>query len=153
MKEKKQLILFISTSILCLIVDQFIKWCVTSSLSLAKSIHIIRNIFRITYVQNTGAAWSILSGNIYFLIGVGILSIVFLFFLWKHKPTKLNSFIYGILLGGILGNLVDRIRVGYVIDYIDFNFGSYHYPIFNLADIFIVISILCIIFITWKEDV
>ena len=55
------------------------------------------------------------------------------------------------LIGGILGNLIDRIRLGYVIDYLDFNFGSYNFPVFNLADIFIVISIILLVFSYKKE--
>lgn len=148
--KKKNIILFL-TILICFVIDQGMKAFITTSMSLADSIQIIRNFIRITYVQNIGAAWSIFAGNSILLIGIGILSCIFVF-LFYRKYNQKNSILFGILLGGILGNLIDRIRYGYVIDYIDMNFGNYQYPIFNIADIFIVISVLILCYKMWKEE-
>lgn len=141
-------------SLISIIIDQIIKVIITTNVEFAHSINVINNFFRITYLQNTGAAWSILSGNRIFLIMITLiaLGIIYYFFIKNKKLKNYESILYGILLGGILGNLIDRIRFGYVIDYLDFNIFSYHYPVFNFADICIVISIIIIAIISLKED-
>ena len=73
-------------------------------------------------------------------------------FIRNKKLNKFESINYGLLTGGIIGNLLDRIIYGYVIDFLDFNIIGYNYPIFNLADSFIVISIILIIFNEFKGD-
>ncbi len=138
MKKYITKIIFISS--IFLILDQVVKNIVIHFIPFSSSLHIIRNFFRITYVQNKGAAWSIMVGNNLFLIGSTILILLFLGYWCFHE--KKYPFLYGMLFGGILGNFIDRLCRGYVIDYFDFNFGSYQYPIFNLADIFIVISVI-----------
>ena len=144
----------IPISLVCLLIDQIIKVVITTNLKIADSINIITNFFRITYLQNTGAAWSILSGNKIVLILITIIALFLIYyFLLKNKTLKnIEYILYGILIGGILGNLIDRIRFGYVIDYLDFNFGSYRYPVFNLADSAICIGVLFIIVIMIKES-
>lgn len=141
-------------SLISIIIDQIIKVIITTNVEFAHSINVINNFFRITYLQNTGAAWSILSGNRIFLIMITLiaLGIIYYFFIKNKKLKNYESILYGILLGGILGNLIDRVRFGYVIDYLDFNIFSYHYPVFNFADICIVISIIIIAIISLKED-
>lgn len=144
--------LTLSLLIIC-IIDQLIKILVVSNIAFATSLPIIKNFFRITYLQNTGGAWSILSGNIYLFIIITILIVCFIIWMIKKdlKKTNLKMITYGILLGGILGNFIDRIRLGYVIDYFDFNFGSYQFPVFNIADICIVVSCFILILKFSKE--
>lgn len=139
---------------ICILLDQIVKYIVVQNMQLASSIHIIRNFFRITYVENTGAAWSILSGNRIFLILISIIVLgFFLYYLLKKETiNKTESIVYGILVGGILGNLIDRIHYGYVIDFLDFNFLSYSFPVFNIADMCIVISGILLIIKVWKEE-
>lgn len=141
-------------SLVCIIIDQIIKVVITTNVEFAHSINVINNFFRITYLQNTGAAWSILSGNRILLIIVTIiaLGIIYYVFLKNKKIKNYESILLGLLLGGIIGNLIDRVRFGYVIDYLDFNIFSYHYPVFNFADICIVISIIILVIISLKED-
>lgn len=141
-------------SLICIVIDQIIKIVVTTNLEFAHSINVITNFFRITYLQNTGAAWSILSGNRIFLVMITLIAliIIYYFFIKNQKLTNTENIFYGILIGGILGNLIDRIKFGYVIDYLDFNIFSYHYPVFNFADICIVISIIILVLINIKED-
>ncbi len=134
-------------ALISLIIDQIVKILVSNYLILGQTIKIINNFFYLTYVQNTGAAFSILIGYRYILI---IITLIFLYYLYKYtkkqtNPNKLAILSHGLLLGGIIGNLIDRIIYGYVIDYLDFMIFNYNFPIFNLADTFIVIG--CIILV------
>lgn len=145
--------LTIIIGVLFTILDQLSKWIISNVIELGKNIQVIPSLFHITYVQNTGAAWSILEGNRLFLIIISLVAlfIVYKFFL-KGNFTKLKSIGYGILIGGIIGNLIDRIIYGYVIDFISVYIGSYAFPVFNIADIGIVIGACIIIYILYKED-
>ncbi|MCI6001855.1 MAG: signal peptidase II [Tenericutes bacterium] len=134
-------------ALISLIIDQIVKILVSNYLILGQTIKIINNFFYLTYVQNKGAAFSILIGYRYILI---IIAFIFLYYLHKcikkqKSFNKLEIISYGLLFGGIIGNLIDRIIYGYVIDYFDFMIFNYNFPIFNLADSFIVIG--CIILV------
>ena len=134
-------------ALISLIIDQIVKILVSNYLILGQTIKIINNFFYLTYVQNKGAAFSILIGYRYILI---IITFIFLYYLYKcikkqKSLNKLEIISYGLLLGGIIGNLIDRIIYGYVIDYFDFMIFNYNFPIFNWADSFIVIG--CIILV------
>ena len=133
-------------SLLFVVIDQIVKILVISKLALQQSITIINNFFNITYVRNTGAAWSILSGNVLLLIMISVLALVAIYYyLIKDKElNKIDIVSYSMLIGGIIGNLIDRIVHGYVIDYLDFKIFNYNFPIFNIADTLIVISIIII---------
>ena len=141
-------------SLITFILDQISKAIISTYLTLGKSIKLIKDFFYLTYIHNTGASWGILKNNTTLLI---ILSIIALIILIRYsnsfKNTKLNVCGLGFLMGGILGNLADRILYGYVIDFFDFYIFNYDFPIFNIADIFIVIGvILLIISIVRGED-
>lgn len=138
----------LSVSIILVIIDQVIKYIVMNYMHLHESITLIQNFFKITYAQNTGAAWSIFSGNRLLLILIAFLSL-WLLYHYCLKERKLNALeitTYGLLIGGIIGNLLDRIIHGFVIDYLDFQIFSYDYPIFNLADICIVLGVILLIY-------
>lgn len=143
----------IPLSLIIISIDQIVKLIIDNNISLNSSIIIVKNFFNITYVRNNGAAFSILSGNQVFLILMAILAIFIIYkYLIKDKIlTKINIFIYSILLSGIIGNLIDRVVRGYVIDYLDFKIINYNFPIFNIADICIVIGCLLLI-LTLKEE-
>ena len=115
---------------------------------------LINNVLNITYVHNTGAAFSIFSGYSWVLIVIGILAVVGLILYLAKTPhiSDFDVFTYSLLLGGILGNLIDRIIHGYVIDYISLNIFGYHFPIFNFADICIVGSVMLIFASALKGD-
>ena len=101
-------------TIICILIDQIIKIIITSNLELYQSIEIINNFFNITYVRNDGAAWSILSGGRFLLILIGIIALILIYkyFVKDKKLNKLETVTYGLLLGGIIGNLIDRIVFG-----------------------------------------
>ena len=133
-------------SLLLVVIDQIVKILVINKMTLQQSIIVINNFFNITYVRNTGAAWSILSGNVLLLIMISIIALgVIYYYLIKDKELKkIHIVSYSMLIGGIIGNLIDRVVHGYVIDYLDFKIFNYNFPIFNIADILIVISIIII---------
>lgn len=142
-------------SITCVIVDQIIKYIVCNCLKLNESISIIKRFFSLTYVRNDGAAWSIFSGNRLFLILIALATIVliYLFFIKDKKVNKMENITYGLLLGGIIGNLIDRISVGSVVDYLDFKIIGYNFPVFNFADMCIVVSVFLIIFEVFRGEI
>lgn len=141
-------------SLICIMFDQFIKLLINNSIDLYEQIVIIKDFFYLTNVRNYGAAWSILSGSrvVLILITLVIIFGLYFFFIKKEKLNIHEKVIYGLLYGGIIGNLLDRIFRGYVIDYLDFLIFGYNYPVFNLADILIVISMLSLIFFIIKGD-
>ncbi len=141
-------------SLFWLCLDQGIKKLITISIGLGESVTMIPSLFGFTHVRNTGAAWSMLEGNRIFLILVSFVAIglVYWFMIKDKKIEPIEEIGYGILLGGILGNLIDRVILGYVIDFISIYIGSYAFPIFNVADIGIVIGTLIIVGIMLKED-
>lgn len=133
-------------SLVLVLIDQIIKFLITNVIELHESIIVIKSFFNLTYVRNTGAAWSILSGNTLLLILISIVALVLIYFyLIKDKDlNEIDIVSYGMLIGGIVGNLIDRILYGYVIDYFDFKIFNYNFPIFNMADILIVLSVIII---------
>ena len=148
---KKKLIII---AIICIILDQLSKLLVISNLSVGRGFSVIPSFFSILYIRNTGAAWGIFSnGTIILAVG----SVVFLFFAIKYiydlkSISKLSVFSYGMLLGGIVGNLIDRLFRNYVIDFLSFNLFGYSFPVFNIADCFIVISIILIVIETLLKE-
>lgn len=142
------------TAIIVFIIDQVSKAIISTYLKLNQSISIIEDFFYIRYIKNTGASWGILENSRLFLIIVSIIAfIILLRYSYSFKRTKLNRYGFGFLIGGILGNLSDRILHGYVKDFIDFIIFNYDFPVFNIADIFIVIgTLLLIISILKGED-
>lgn len=128
------------------IIDLISKQIITHTLDIHESITLIPNFFKFTHVNNLGAAWSILENQRILLL---IITLIVLFFINKYiNKEDLNnfeSFCYGMIIGGIVGNLFDRLIYGYVIDFLDFNIFGYNYPVFNLADSFIVIGIILLI--------
>ena len=140
--KKKVIIL----SIVVLIIDIISKLIIKTNLNLYESIMVIPNFFNITYVMNDGAAFSILRGNQILLSILGIFVVIFLgYYINKDKLNNYKVIYYSMLIGGILGNILDRIIYNGVIDFLDFKIFGYDYPIFNLADSFIVISVILMI--------
>lgn len=133
--------------IIGLIIDQIIKFLVRKNLKVLASIPLIPHFLHLTHVENEGAAWGVLSNNTTILIFISF--IIFLAILKYIKeepnwsPTKTISF--GLVLSGMMGNLIDRILYHSVTDYLDFTIFFYHYPVFNVADIFIVIGAMILI--------
>lgn len=140
------------TSIIILIIDIISKLIIKNNFLENQSIIIIKDFFNITYAKNTGVAFSLLSNNKVIII---ILTIIILGILLKYIKgkyiNKYDQIAYGLILGGAIGNLLDRIIYGYVIDFIDFKIFNYNYPIFNIADTSIVIGVIIIVITSFKR--
>lgn len=144
----------LSLTAVTIIIDRIIKVLVVKNLKLNVKNKIINNFFYLTYCKNEGAAFSIFSGRNFFLI---ILTFIFLYliFIFLKKQKKFNKFDiinYSLLIGGIIGNLIDRVLYSYVIDYLDFKILGYNFAIFNFADICIVISVFLLFFTKGSEE-
>ncbi|MBN2162282.1 MAG: signal peptidase II [Pontiellaceae bacterium] len=129
--------------ILVLVLDQLTKQAVRNHFVYADSHPVIDGFFNLVYVRNDGAAWNILSGHSIILILISVVVMVLLSVYRRHflDGRLMHRMLFGLLIGGIAGNLVDRIRFGWVTDFLDFEFGTYHYPSFNVADSAICIAI------------
>ena len=120
------------------VIDRLTKALVSATMKLGQSIPVIENIFHITFKTNDGAAFSILSGRVSFLIIATLLIIGALvaFILVKKPKSKIFGIAVSLIISGALGNLADRIALGHVIDFLDARFIDF--PIFNVADICVV---------------
>ena len=142
-KMKKKIYI---TTILLLLLDVISKQIIIKCLNVYDSIKIIPNFFYLTYVQNSGAAFSILQDKRILLLIVAVLALYLLNrYINKNNLSKLECFCYPLIISGILGNFIDRLIYKYVIDFLDFRIFGYNYPIFNLADTFIVIGVILFI--------
>lgn len=140
-------------SMISLIIDQISKLLATIFLKLNTPKTIINNFFYLNLCQNKGIAWSLLNNKRILIIILTIIAlIVIIKFIKSFKENKRNNIAFGLLIGGLLGNLIDRVFHGYVIDFLDFYIFKYDYPVFNIADTFIVISILLLIISIIKGD-
>lgn len=130
------------------LLDQGTKLYIQSIMRLHESIVIIRGFFSLTYIQNPGAAFGFLADQsdgfrTYFFLGVSFVALNLLaaFFVKTPGTDRIALSAISLLFGGALGNLVDRVRVGEVIDFLDFYVGRYHWPAFNVADSAITVGI------------
>lgn len=137
--------------------DQITKMWAVTNLKGNMSVNIIGNFLKFTYAENRGAAFSILQDKRIFFITVTfiMLTVVLYMLIYNKKITNLTKISLILISGGAVGNLIDRIRVGYVIDFIDVRFGDfYDFPIFNIADSFVVVgtALLIILILTDKFE-
>lgn len=137
------------------VLDQLIKMLVVNSMALYETIPVLQDIFHITYIHNTGAAFSIMAGQISVLILlplVMILAAVIFMFVKRKTAHPLLMVSVALIAGGGIGNLIDRMMMGYVVDYLDFRI----FPVFNLADIAVCtgcgLLILYVLFIDGKQN-
>lgn len=144
-----------SVAAILLIFDQLIKLLVRSKVSLMEEISVIPGFFSIYHLENTGGAFSIFSGATIVLIVLSVLVLAFIhcYVITDEKMTKWRIFGLGIVIGGIVGNLVDRLLYGAVVDYLSFNIFGYEFPVFNLADVGITIGFLILAINILRRDV
>lgn len=125
-----------------MLLDQLIKLIVTTNMNLHDEISIIPKFFSLYYIKNTGAAFSLFGNKTLFLILISLICLIVIKnYIKKLKNvTNLSIISLGLMTGGIIGNLFDRILYKSVIDYLSFNFFGYAFPVFNLADIGITVG-------------
>lgn len=139
------IILVISFMVICL--DQLTKFLVVKNLH-GSSIDIIENIFSLTYVENRGAAWGFLSNNNWLLmILIPVFILIIIWYLVKFNNNRYELIAGSLIVGGAIGNYIDRIFRGFVVDFFDFKV----WPVFNIADIAIVLGCILMIIILFKE--
>lgn len=130
--------------LITIFVDQFSKYLAFINLRNKEPIVLIENFLQLNYVENSGAAWGIMKDQTFLLIAITIIVVAILGIYVRSNTTLTIPTLVSISLvaGGAIGNLIDRINMGYVIDFIDVKFGTYNFPVFNFADIFIVSGVI-----------
>ena len=144
---KRNKLLYLITLIVITGGDQFTKHLISSSMQLGQSQEIINNFFYFTYAHNTGVAWGMLAGHLWLFIIVALVSAVLMivFFMKTRRTEVLTRFGLVLTFAGMAGNLIDRVVYGYVRDFIDVVIFNYNFPIFNVADMAVVIGVILII--------
>lgn len=137
--------------------DQASKWLVARYMPLDTVRDLIKGCFRLWHVRNSGAVWGFFNGHDGGLVPMAItalaiaaLLIVALFFLHAAAAQRLELAAYAFILGGALGNIIDRLRLGYVVDFLDAYVKSQHWPTFNIADSCITIGVLLLALSLWR---
>lgn len=144
---------FYSIALIIITLDQLCKFAVQEHLDLGQVIPIIPSFFNLTYLLNPGAAFGFLSGasaafrNPFFIM-ISVAAVLFILYYRSHHRGMgfLPSLGLAFILGGAVGNLIDRLRLGMVVDFLDFFYGSYHWPAFNIADSAITVGVALMIF-------
>ncbi|OKY74451.1 MAG: signal peptidase II [Desulfobulbaceae bacterium DB1] len=150
MQSRKPLSFFwlIVLALLVVVADQYTKWLVMSRFSLYETISVLPGFFNLTYLHNTGAAFGLLANadpawRVYFFVGIACGALVFVLYAFQQYRRRglLYLFVFSFIGGGAAGNLIDRVRFGSVVDFLDFYVGAYHWPAFNVADSAIVVGV------------
>ncbi len=139
---------FFAAAVTTLIVDVATKLTVHHNMTLGgPSIAVFGDYVRLTYIQNPGAAFSLFEGNRWFFVGVSILSMLLILALvmsGRYAAVRMQA-AFGLVLGGAMGNLIDRLWLGKVIDFLDIGVGTVRWPIFNVADIGVTVGVLLLL--------
>jgi signal peptidase II len=142
--------LFIGLAMMVAVIDQASKWVASSHIPLHQTV--IPGFFNIVLVRNRGMAFGLLNRvnpglSSLFLLALTIAAIgVILFFFWVKKEHRWVAIGLSLILGGAVGNLIDRVHLGYVIDFLDFHLAGYHWPAFNVADSAVTVGTLWLLF-------
>jgi signal peptidase II len=151
------MLIWLWLSALVIVVDQITKRIVDTTMQLYQSIELIP-YFQLTYMRNQGAAFSFLSGaggwQRWFFIALAVIASVFICFWLKklNRSQRWEAIAWSLVLGGALGNLIDRIIYGYVIDFLDVYIGDWHWPAFNVADSAITLGVAMLLLDSFKPQ-
>ncbi len=144
-------VLYVIGIIALIAIDQIVKHLVVASLALGDSFSVINGILSITRINNTGAAWSILSGHQFIFVIIAILAAIlvthFIVRYWSNMPYRIGL---GLLLAGTLGNVIDRVMNNHVVDMFQLDFINF--PIFNCADMYLTFGILILAIAIIRES-
>jgi signal peptidase II len=140
---------FAAIAAVVLVLDQATKWAASGRLLLGQPVPVLGDVVRLTLVHNTGAAFGLFPGSRIPFIIISILAIGVVLYLFLRESYRGlgNRILLGCILGGAVGNLVDRIRLGWVVDFIDVGIGSTRWPVFNVADSAVTLGV---IFLAWN---
>lgn len=139
----KRLLIPVVVALNLLLADAVTKELAAGYLKGSAAVSVVPGWFNLAYVENRGCAWGLFQGQVWPLAVFGILAVGLI--LWKRRSIFGDGFWGGaaeaLLLAGIVGNVIDRVARGYVIDFLDFHYGLHHFPCFNLADSFICVAV------------
>ena len=149
--------IFALTVSISLLLDQLSKIYIDNNFVLGEARRVITNFFHLTYVRNPGAAFGILSDSAIrmpFFITVSLLASLGILWYIRQIPSekRWQHLSLGLILSGALGNLIDRIRFGEVVDFLDVHWYNYHWPAFNVADSAICVGVTIMLICTWHEE-
>ncbi|HDR3645766.1 signal peptidase II [Bacillus cereus] len=136
-------------ALIAVLIDQLAKYAVRTYMQLGETIPIAGDYFQLTSHRNNGAAWGIFAGQRWFLILITLVAIIFLIRYARNTTDKWTRYALGLYMGGALGNAIDRIAFGEVVDF--FNVRIINYPIFNTADTFLVCGTILLVITTFKQ--
>jgi signal peptidase II len=145
-KQKKVNYYFFILSFILVAIDQASKFYIRSIFILGDSIPLFGNFFRFTYLQNTGVSFGLFKGNNMFFVVLSIIALAY--FIYLFVTEKEFQVQYSLVIAGVIGNVIDRIHLGYVVDFIDI--GSF--PVFNVADSCISVGVMWIIFLLLRKE-
>lgn len=147
----KKIILGIG-SVVLLVLDLWSKTWIASNLAVGERIAVIPNFFYITFLKNTGSAWSMFEGMgwLVILIGIGVAGVIIYYYIKSNSTLLLIAL--ALAFAGNIGNMVDRYSLGYVRDMISFNLFGYWFPVFNVADMCLVCGVLLVFLHTYLEE-
>ncbi|SHF49917.1 signal peptidase II [Ornithinibacillus halophilus] len=148
------MLLYYIIALIIIGIDQFTKWLVVKNMELYEQIILIENFFSLTSHRNSGAAWGILQNQMVFFYIVTVIVIIGLvFYMQKYgKDSKLLALALSFILGGAIGNFIDRLLHQEVVDFFDFIIFGYDFPIFNIADSALVIGVGLVIIATILDE-
>ena len=141
--------LWLSLALLILLIDQLTKWLIVGQFALGDG-RVVTSLFNLVRAHNTGAAFSFLAQaggwQRWFFTGIGVAaSALMIWMLRSHPGQKLFGFAIACILGGAIGNVIDRLVHGYVVDFLDFHWAGWHFPAFNAADSAITLGAACLL--------
>ena len=152
MKKYKSTIFIVIIAIVCFALDLITKTIANNTLVEFERNKVINNFFYFTLCYNTGGAWSIFSGNVTFLILVSIVALGAIIYTLIKSKTNFYRYSSALFIGGLIGNLYDRIVYGKVIDFFDFIIFGYDFPVFNVADCFICVGVVLMLIALIREE-
>lgn len=138
--------LFFASALLVFLADALTKLAVARSIDPGVSIRVFGDIVRLTHIKNFGASFGLLPGSTLALIVISSLAVVIVFVLALNSRDRTGSMVFlGLIMGGALGNLFDRVRLGGVIDFVDIGWGSVRWPVFNAADVAVTLGVFLLL--------
>ncbi len=147
-----------SIALAFIVLDQITKYVINLTIPRQASINVIDGFFNLVNIRNRGAAFGFLNNpdiewQFWLFLVAGVVAIVAIIWILNDaKNTLLSTLGLGSILGGAIGNMIDRVRMREVVDFLDFHIGTWHWPAFNVADIAICIGAFLVIYSMWKEE-
>lgn len=143
--KKRILLIYATLLVLVLALDLYTKSFIQHAMKQGESHVLIKNFFSITYVKNTGAAWGIFSGHTEIFYPITLIAAIAIIYYFVKSKSALSRLGLTLVFAGLLGNLFDRVTLFYVRDFLDFIIFGYDFPVFNVADMGVVIGMGCLL--------